>query len=382
MNGGRRVFTAGLCLLLTVSSLALVACDEPPIEQEVVGVTPGAIPGCGAAVVGLPEAPFGVFPQDEPPGDAEACLQPAGVWQTLQGDGLATWGYGVGTFLDDGAVVILPDDEGEISMQPSTEVHLPNAAGGDLSLIMGTISILWQKTVGNIGAIVSGGVSIDPDFVVMEVTADPEKDTTTIGVYGGEITVTVLSTGLDYYIPSGQSVFFAPEAEPLLETLTGQNPPEIDRLLEEWGREVEVIPEGLSYSLAPNRGDVDLVASFLPDPFTIDITSGGTVDVRAMNYGNDCAGYATNAPDFRINWSGDTDNLYVYFLAEEEGQDTTLIINDPAGNWICNDDFTGLEPRIELEKPLSGQYDIWVGSYSSVDFVPGTLYVTEIDPIY
>jgi hypothetical protein len=368
-----------LCLLLVASSLALVACDEPPIEDEVVGPAPEATPYCGVAESGF-SGPFNVYPQTAGGDDGEACLQPAVSWEQLVGEGLAGWGYGVGTFLGDGAVVFLPDDEGEISMQVNTEIQLPNASGGDLSLIMGTIAIYWQKTVGNIGAIVSGGVVIDPDFVVMEVSTDPEQQTTSIDVYAGEIIVTVTATGEDVEVKTGQSAFFALDEEPLLEDLSGQNPPEIDRLLEVWGdREVE-IPEGLDFALGPNFGEVQLVTGFLPDPLTIDVISGGDIDVRAMNYGNDCAGYATSAPDYRVYWSGEADIVYVYFLAEEEGQDTTLVINDPGGNWICNDDYSGRNPLVKLEAPMTGQYDIWVGSYSSGEIITGRLYVTEIEP--
>ncbi|MGD1996701.1 MAG: hypothetical protein PVH62_08005, partial [Anaerolineae bacterium] len=61
------------------------------------------------------------------------------------------------------------------------------------------------------------------------------------------------------------------------------------------------------------------------------------------------------------------------------GEDTTLVINDPNGSWRCNDDYSGLDPMVEFPNPFTGQYDIWVGSYSSGDYVNGTLYITELD---
>jgi hypothetical protein len=33
---------------------------------------------------------------------------------------------------------------------------------------------------------------------------------------------------------------------------------------------------------------------------------------------------------------------------------------------------------VELTNPSQGVYDIWVGSYGSGDYVPGTLYITEL----
>lgn len=133
----------------------------------------------------------------------------------------------------------------------------------------------------------------------------------------------------------------------------------------------------LDYTLEPNFGSVDLSAGFTPDPHEVEMVSGGNVDVFAMDIGSDCTGYATSAPDFRLNWSGSSEALRIVFIGNEAGDDATLIVNAPDGSWICNDDFTGFDPAVEIYEPLEGQYDIWVGSYSSEDFIEGTLYITE-----
>jgi stringent starvation protein B len=135
---------------------------------------------------------------------------------------------------------------------------------------------------------------------------------------------------------------------------------------------------GLDYTLSPNFGSVNLNAGFTPDPHEVSITSGGGVDVYAQNLGSGCTGYATSAPDYRIQWSGSASRLRIFFVADG-GEDTTLIVNDANGNWRCNDDHTGLDPLVELNTPPQGQIDVWVGSYSSGSLVPGTLYVTELD---
>lgn len=132
----------------------------------------------------------------------------------------------------------------------------------------------------------------------------------------------------------------------------------------------------LDYSLAPNYGEMDLESGFTPDPYTLNMSSGGTVDATYLD-NPDCNGYATSAPDFRIYWSGDSNRLRFFF--DGDG-DTTLIINEPSGNWYCNDDsFGSMHPTITLSPPSQGQYDIWVGSYSSGEYVSGTLYITELD---
>lgn len=145
---------------------------------------------------------------------------------------------------------------------------------------------------------------------------------------------------------------------------------------------------GLDYTLDPNYGGVELEEGFSDDPHTVEIVSGATdedsVDVSSAGIDPSCYGYATTAPDYRVIWSGSADALRFFFAAETEGSDTTLIINDPSGTWFCNDDFESgvYDPLVDIEEPLEGTFDIWVGSYTLGENIPGTLYVTEqnIDP--
>ncbi len=132
---------------------------------------------------------------------------------------------------------------------------------------------------------------------------------------------------------------------------------------------------GLDYGASPNYGSVSLAAGFTPDPYSTSITSGGSVAVSYLGAG--CTGYATASPDFRINWSGSSSRLRIFFVASS-GEDTTLIVNDAGGGWHCNDDSSGLNPMVELTNPSAGQLDVWVGSFASGDFVSGTLYVSEL----
>jgi serine protease Do len=135
----------------------------------------------------------------------------------------------------------------------------------------------------------------------------------------------------------------------------------------------------LDYTLDPNFGSVDLEAGFLPDPYEVELVSGGSVDVSSLDLdGAFCRGYATSAPDFAFFWSGMADNLRVFFVPDEVGEDATLILNSAEAIWYCNDDYSGLNPLIEIESPPAGRYDIWVGSYGPDDFIAGTLYITEL----
>lgn len=130
------------------------------------------------------------------------------------------------------------------------------------------------------------------------------------------------------------------------------------------------------YSLAPTYGNVRLSAGFLPDPRTVSLTAGGGI---ALRMGECSYGYVANAPDVDFHYSGSGRNdLYIY---ARSGTDTTLLINQPNGNWICNDDGLGegTNPLIVVPRAASGLYNIWVGTYANRNS-SATLYISEIDP--
>ena len=148
----------------------------------------------------------------------------------------------------------------------------------------------------------------------------------------------------------------------------------------EWTISGTVGGGALDFSAEPTFGSVELTAGFAPDPYTVDMISGGDVDVSTQGLGSDCLGYAATAPDLRLQWTGDSPNLRIFFVADG-GEDTTLIVNDANGTWHCNDDspFGGVDPLVDIPSPPEGQYDIWVGSYEAGAYVEGTLYITEMD---
>ncbi len=108
------------------------------------------------------------------------------------------------------------------------------------------------------------------------------------------------------------------------------------------------------------------------------VVSGGPIDARYL--GGDCTGYAEPNPDVQVHYTAGTQSLLrFYFVADNSGDDATLIINDTTNQWHCNDDSFGTRnPSIDFTPPLGGFYDIWVGSYSSDSFISGTLFITEI----
>jgi len=146
------------------------------------------------------------------------------------------------------------------------------------------------------------------------------------------------------------------------------------------GDQVWTVTGELDFSLEPTFGEVELAANFSSDPYTVDLTSGGVIDVDLMDLDTSCTGYAAQAPDFRFTLSESlTGELRIFFVAAEEDADTTLIVSDPFGEWVCNDDADAdtYDPMVVFTDAESGQYDLWVGSYEADAFVDGTLYITQ-----
>ena len=129
-------------------------------------------------------------------------------------------------------------------------------------------------------------------------------------------------------------------------------------------------------SADPLYGTVNLDGGFLPDPHTVSVEAGGPMHAGPL--GNGCNGYITpDQPDVRLNFNAGVLPLYLYV---ESGTDTTLVVNLPNGTWLCNDDFIGLNPGLSMEPAMSGQYDIWVGTFAPGSIPPATLFISELDP--
>ena len=128
------------------------------------------------------------------------------------------------------------------------------------------------------------------------------------------------------------------------------------------------------WSLNPAYGTVNLTAGFTPDPYRVNVFSGGNNEASATIGGN-CIGRVADAPDVRLNYNSGSFPLY---LSVNSGGDTTLVVNGPDGRWYCNDDSMGLDPVVQFSNPMSGQYDIWVGSWGSGE--NATLNISELSP--
>lgn len=124
--------------------------------------------------------------------------------------------------------------------------------------------------------------------------------------------------------------------------------------------------------LTANYGEISLSAGFTPDPYRVQMTAGGGIDASRLP--GACVGNISNAPDFQVTYSAGSFSLVFRTLSSA---DTTLVINGPDGAWRCDDDSYGDgDAEVRFNRPQSGVYDIWVGTYGGTP-APATLLITE-----
>jgi S1-C subfamily serine protease len=213
---------------------------------------------------------------------------------------------------------------------------------------------VWYQTDAEISPGNSGGLAVNSRSEVVGIPTAVRTEGSTGGRLGGILAIDAVQAAIVSGLGSDRTGIAGGTTSPVIEG--GQ----------------------LDFTESPYFGTVALTAGFSPDPHTVSMASGGEIDVGYI--GGECTGYAAIAPDFRLNWTGQTDALRIFFGADDGG-DTTLLINRPDGSWLCNDDAAArtLDPMVVIEDAPTGQYDIWVASYSAGDFVNGTLYLTELD---
>lgn len=129
------------------------------------------------------------------------------------------------------------------------------------------------------------------------------------------------------------------------------------------------------WQASPTYGSVQLTTGFTPDPYQVNLTAGGSIDV-SRSLGGSCRGFVANAPDFDLYYQAG--NTFPLAISVTSNSDTTLVINGPDGRWYCDDDSGGgLNPSVVFNNPGTGLYDIWVGTYGT-NLAPATLAISEL----
>ncbi|MGG5821860.1 hypothetical protein [Falsiroseomonas sp. HW251] len=128
----------------------------------------------------------------------------------------------------------------------------------------------------------------------------------------------------------------------------------------------------------PRYATLNLQVGFEPDPREVAVDAGGSRDAGSFN--TECAGWIDfSRPDVDLNYSPGQGQFPLYISAVSQA-DTTIVINDPQGNWHCNDDLDGLNPGVVFQQPLHGNYNIWVGTLDRGPTRPATVRISEVPP--
>jgi len=132
-----------------------------------------------------------------------------------------------------------------------------------------------------------------------------------------------------------------------------------------------------NYGLQPAYGTVNLTAGFTPDPYVVNVASGGRNDA-SQTVSSSCRGFIAEAPDVRLNYRAGSSLPLI--ISVNSSADTTLVVNGPDGSWYCDDDggVNGLNPALRWNSPASGQYDIWVGTYGNASNQAAQVAISEI----
>jgi hypothetical protein len=122
-------------------------------------------------------------------------------------------------------------------------------------------------------------------------------------------------------------------------------------------------------------GSLEFSPALTLDPFVVSMASGGDVNASALDQGEECRGYITGAPSFAVTWADEIARLRLFYVSVG---DTTLIVRAPDGSLLCSDDDgLLLNGAIEIVSPVTGEYDVWVGSYYPDEQVAGYLMLTR-----
>jgi len=134
-----------------------------------------------------------------------------------------------------------------------------------------------------------------------------------------------------------------------------------------------------NWQAAPTYGTVELTAGFTPDPYIRSIAAGGADEVSLS--GSGCSGFIhAGAPDLDLNYrNAGQYELAIYAKADT---DITLVVYGPDRRWYCSDDANGTNPAITFPNPMSGNYNIWIGTYraSGAPLPESALYISEMAP--
>jgi hypothetical protein len=109
---------------------------------------------------------------------------------------------------------------------------------------------------------------------------------------------------------------------------------------------------------AGNYGTTSLNAG---SSLSVEVVAGGSIPAASLAAG--CAGFIYDTPDYVMNFQ--TTGTVTLNVRVRSDTNTTLVIRDPRGRWVCADDVEGYDPLLALPNAPAGEYSIWIGTATS-----------------
>jgi hypothetical protein len=304
-------------------------------------------------------------------GDREY-FEPQVIVFQLEGEALSSVVFDPSVY---GEGLTLTRAEAEVVAAPAESSTVAEAAPGEPVADVPSVEISPANTYITVRPAASGGSQFlalqlqeDGSALFGTESMDGDEEIVEMGTWqdNGDGTVTVTLTGnQDRQYDQPVAITFQREGD----------------MLQSVGAEEMFGSEGLGLRLAADVArdieasliSIDLEAGFPLDPTFVSVQAGGPVDASLLR--PDCAGFINRYPVVSVNWTGTAPFVEAFFLSDS---DTTMLVVTPDGKTLCNDDANEdlLDPVIEIENPVSGRYEIWVGSYAKNQLVPGVLVLT------
>lgn len=303
------------CLALAA---ALLLAVPPADAQEISGWSDAPYAGRIALSAGFPDDPYVM---DVTPGGAQA--NPI--------DGVGCVGY-IGMAPD----VVLDYDAGSFDLSFSA------TAETDINLVV-------RDPAGRYHCDDDGGDGFDP-FLTIEGPRSGEYRIW-VGVYGSA----------DEYVDGRLGISEVGEAVVSGEGATDEGGETFENPFGSYASGEGATGTVDGWDLDPYFGILALAAGFSDDPRTVEVNAGGTQPNPLSGVG--CAGSIGTAPDVVVDYEA---GGYDLTFSAASDTDLTLVVRTPGGAYYCDDDGgDGTNPRIDVEAPASGAYQVWVGTFLS-----------------
>jgi hypothetical protein len=131
------------------------------------------------------------------------------------------------------------------------------------------------------------------------------------------------------------------------------------------GAAIVALPAIASAQACPSYGVSGSPLNYTADtayvPQSTSVVAGGPLNLSACG-SIPGVGYIVENPDFTMQYQ-DLGMGRMLEIRVNAVCDAVLLVNGADGQWYFNDDANGSDPAIQLTGAISGQYDIWVGTF-------------------